>query len=100
MTEIISATLAAVASIICAVIARQASLREKKSEERAEQRMKESLLSMKLANANCKLTVGVAMALKRGECNGEVEEGLEAVKEATAEYEEFHSKLIAKQLTK
>ena len=100
MTEIISAVLAALASIICAVIAKQTSVREKKSDLRAERRMKESLLSMRLAKANCDLTVGIAMALKHGKCNGEVEDGLKAVADAFEEYDEFHEKIVAKEVTK
>lgn len=100
MTGIISAVISACAAIICAVIGRRTAIKDKKNEERAEQRAKESLLSMQLMNANCKLTVGVAMALKRGQCNGEVEEGLAAVEEATKAYEDFHSNLVIKQLSR
>ena len=42
-----------------------------------------------MIDAECKLTVGVAMALKRGHCNGEVEAGLAAVQKTTKEYERF-----------
>ena len=54
-------------------IASQASKREKREKEeqerinrRAEQRAKEGRLQLAMIDANCKLTVGVAMALKRG----------------------------------
>ena len=39
--------------------------------------------------ANSELTVGVAMALKKGQCNGEVEAGLKAVQEANRKYKDF-----------
>ena len=42
-----------------------------------------------MLNANCQLTVGVAMALKRGHCNGEVEAGLAAIEKTTKDYEQF-----------
>lgn len=65
---------------------------EKSNEEmerKAEQRAKESLLNMKLAHANTQLTIGVAMALKNGHANGEIESGLDEVKKASAEYDSF-----------
>lgn len=64
-------------------------------ENRAAQRMKESLLTMRLMNADAKLTVGIAEAIKRGRVNGEIEEGLEAVKEAQEEYQKFTDELVA-----
>lgn len=42
-----------------------------------------------MIDANCKLTVGVAMALKRGHCNGEVEQGLAAIQKTQRDYEQF-----------
>ena len=64
-------------------------------DERAEQRKKESLLTMRLINADTQLTLGVAMAMKHGHANGEIEEGLEAVKTAQKEYQEFNEELAA-----
>lgn len=64
-------------------------------DKRAEQRMKESLLTMRLINADTKLTLGVAMALKHGHANGEIEEGLAAVKLAQEEYQKFNDELAA-----
>ena len=63
--------------------------------KRAEQRMKESLLTMRLINADTQLTLGVAMAIKRGHANGEIEEGLKAVQDAQKEYQEFNEELAA-----
>jgi len=59
------------------------------AEHIAEQRKKENILAMRLTHANTKLTIGVATALKVGHANGEIEEGLKAVKEANEEYERF-----------
>ena len=86
MTEIICAVVAAIATIICAWIASSNAKLEKarkrdeeKSEQRSQQRSKEARLQLAMIAANSKLTVGVAMALKHGHTNGEVEEGLEVV---------------------
>ena len=96
MTEIICAVVAGVATIICAWIAAYASRMEKarkkdeeKSEQRSLQRSKEARLQLAMIAANSKLTVGVAMALKHGHTNGEVEEGLAAVETANNEYARF-----------
>ena len=81
MTEVICAALTGFCAIVCAAIASQASKREK--------RAKEGRLQLAMIDANCKLTVGVAMALKRGHCNGEVEQGLAAIQKTQREYEQF-----------
>ena len=64
-------------------------------DKRAEQRVRESLLTMRLINADTQLTLGVAMALKHGHANGEIEEGLAAVKTAQEEYQKFNEELAA-----
>lgn len=96
MVEIICAIITGVAAIICAAMAAQASKREKREraeqeriDRRAEQRAKEDRLQLAMINALSQLTVGVAMALKRGHCNGEVEDGLKAVQQTSREYEQF-----------
>ena len=96
MAEIICAVITGVATIICAAIAAQASKREKREKaeqervnRRAEQRAKEGRLQLAMINALSQLTVGVAMALKRGHCNGEVEAGLKAVQQTSRESEQF-----------
>lgn len=96
MTEVICAALTGFCAIVCAVIASQASKREKREkaeqvclDRRAEQRAREGRLQLAMIDANCKLTVGVAMALKRGHCNGEVEQGLAAIQKTQREYEQF-----------
>ncbi len=89
MVEIICAAIAAAATVICAYMAAQGKKRDARTEALAEQRAKEGRLQLKMMDANTKLTVGVAMALKRGECNGEVEEGLAAVEAANKEYTQF-----------
>lgn len=96
MIEIICAIITGVAAIICAAMAAAGVRREKREkveqeriDRRAEQRAKEGRLQLAMIDAECKLTVGVAMALKRGHCNGEVEAGLAAVQKTTKEYERF-----------
>ena len=68
-------------------------------EARAAQRAKEGRLQLAMIHAVGKLTVGVAMALKRGHCNGEVEDGLEAVQKADTEYAAFLESVAVEHLT-
>ena len=96
MVNVLCAAIAAVATIICAWIAAEnkkaGERREKKDAEvdaRAKQRAKEGRLQLQMIAANSELTIGVAMALKNGHANGEVEKGLEAVQAANKEYTKF-----------
>lgn len=80
-------------SIIVAVILYKFDTDMKKREtvmkEHTELRKKESLLALKMQMANGKLSYAVAMALKRGKANGEVEEGISAYEEVKKEYYDF-----------
>ena len=105
--EVIGYVLSAASTIICGYLAyksnKEAKANEKDrklTEKRAEERKKESLLSLRLMNANCSLTVGTALAVKRGHANGEMEQGLKDVEEAMKAYQEFHNKIAVDHLTK
>ena len=88
-TEITCVIISSLATIFCAYIAHKNDKVAKETEIRSRRRIKESMLSLKLMNANCELSVGTALAVKRGYANGELEEGLKKVKEAQTEYENF-----------
>ena len=96
VATIISALAAIVVAVISGVISFKIAKLNKKineekeeSDKRANQRKKEALLQMHMTQANSQLTIGIAMAMKHGKCNGEVEDGLKAVSDANKEYEEF-----------
>ena len=61
----------------------------KASEERHKAQKKEALLSMELQMATAKMSYAVAMAVKRGHANGEVEEAIEAYEEARKKNNDF-----------
>ena len=63
--------------------------RDEKEELHAAARKKEALLSMELQMASAKLSFAVAMAIKRGSPNGEVEEGITAYEKAEKKYTSF-----------
>lgn len=74
--------------------------RQKKQERRAEQRevdrLKSESLRISLLLATAKLTYAVAMAVKRGTPNGEVEEGIKEYDKAMGEFREFERTLLAR----
>ena len=105
--EIIGYVISAAATIFCGVLAaisqkeyRAAESERERMAKRAEDRRKESMLLLQLVHADCSLTVGTALALKRGHCNGELEKGLEDVKEAMEAYDNFHDSIALTHLNK
>ena len=100
MTDILCTFITAAATIICAYMAAQGKKRSDREDARAERRAKEGRLQLEMIEANSKLTVGIAMALKHGHANGEVEAGLKAVDEAQREYVEFLEGIAIEQITK
>ena len=94
--EFLGGCISSLATIICAVIAYQGKQEAKlakeernRVEKRAARRLQESRLSLQLMNANCALTVGTALAVKRGHANGELDDGLEKVAAAQKAYNDF-----------
>lgn len=62
---------------------------EENTEFRAEIRQKESRLSMEMMNANCKLGIVTAKAVKGEKTNGDMEEARRMAEEASRNYESF-----------
>ena len=70
--------------------------REEAAREREVRRADGETVQLALLLATAKLSYAVAMALKRGEPNGEVEDGIEQYREAMMEFKQFERKLVAK----
>lgn len=100
VTAIITACISALSAVLVAVLSNSLRKSAKEEEKRSDRRREESMLSLRMMDANCALTIGVAMALKHGHCNGEVEEGLKRVKEAQDKYNEFERRVLAEELAK
>ena len=90
MAAVISAL---VPSLLCGVILARFNHRQSRkdavADRCAEARKQESLLLLEMNMANAKLSYAVAMAIKRGKTNGEVEEGIEAYEAARKKYLHF-----------
>lgn len=83
-----------ITSIVVFYIQRQQKTKDEKAEGRANARRKAEKLSFDLQIATAKLAYAVAMAIKRGTPNGEVEDGIEAYKTALERYREFEREQI------
>ena len=84
---------------LLAILQRNMRRRDREAEQTACARKQESLLQMKMLMAGNKLSFAVAMAIKRGKANGEVEEAVEAYHEAKTEYDAFLNEQAAEHLT-
>jgi hypothetical protein len=85
-------------SIVMALFNRRQTKRDKETDERAEARKRESLLALEMQMATAKMSYAVAMALKRGHANGEVEEAVDAYEEARKKYLAFLNEQAADHL--
>jgi len=71
----------------------------KQTERRAAVRAKESKLAMKMQDANLSLSLATALAVERGETNGEMKTAREKARAAQEEYEDFVHELASEQAT-
>ena len=81
MTAILTAFAAAVIpSLFCGIIlqkmSRKSDERYEEEKERAKERAEAAQIQMEMITATAALSYACAMALKRGEANGEVEDGV------------------------
>ncbi len=76
-------------SVVMLIINARWKKREAETDARADARKKESLLALEMQMATAKMSCAVAMALKRGHANGEVEEAVNAYEEARKKYLTF-----------
>ncbi len=83
--EIISGIFA----VIVVWIEVRASRDRKRTEECAAIRAKESKLAMKMQDANLSLSLATAVAVERGELNGEMKTAREKARTAQEEYDDF-----------
>ena len=101
------AEVTALAAIVVAVIEavpawdrRQTRKARQRAEKRAARRAEESRLSMDLMSANCALALVTAKKLAGMHTNGDVEEAMEAAKEAQDAYQDFLLSQAAGQVAK
>lgn len=76
-------------SVVMLIVNARWKKREEETDARADARKRESLLGLKLTMASAKLSFAVAMAVKRGHANGEVEDAVRDYEAARGEYLQF-----------
>ena len=79
---------------------KQARRERERAAKRAARRAEESRLSMVLMSANCALALITAKKLAGMHTNGDVEEAMDAAREAQEEYQKFLRAQAADQVTK
>lgn len=76
-------------TLVLGIFERRQKKRDAETDARAAARKRESLLGLKLTMASAKLSFAVAMAVKRGHANGEVEDAVRDYEAARGEYLQF-----------
>jgi uncharacterized membrane protein len=96
LDTVLIAIIGAVVTIYIAISEKRQKIRDKRREkrqqevdERAELRRKESILAIKLMDANVALSVATAMAVKDGNTNGTMSNALKKAEKAADEYDCF-----------
>lgn len=82
--------------ILMALFNKKQNKRDEYAKEREELRIEGENVRLNLLLSANKLSYAVAMAIKRGTPNGEVEEGIEQYKTAMEEFKRFERKLVTK----
>lgn len=95
-----AAVLVAIIEAAAAWDRRQVRRERERTERRAARRAEESRLSMDLMAANCALALVTAKKLAGMHTNGDVEEAMEAAKEAQEQYTDFLQRQAANQVAK
>ena len=85
-----------VVSIVMFFFNKKQSKRDDDAKEREELRIEGENVRLNLLLSANKLSYAVAMAIKRGTPNGEVEEGIGQYKKAMDEFKEYERKLVTK----
>lgn len=89
MVDVICAIIAAVATIVVAVVGVRVKRSNDRAESHAKLRQKESLLSLRMMDATLQLSVVTSNALTGGHNNGNVERARNAAQKVADDYEEF-----------
>lgn len=69
--------------------------RDERDDKRERDRLKSEQLRIDMLMATCKLSYAVAMAVKRGKPNGEIEDGVDEYKKALDAFKKFERQNMA-----
>lgn len=71
-----------------------------KEAERQRIREEESKKLIRIIEANTRLTLGIADAIRTGKCNGNIDGGISAVSEAESAYKQYAVDLLKEKISK
>lgn len=95
--EIVQAALPSLlVSVVMGVFSRRQRKREAALREREAERLEAENVQVSLLVASAKLSYALAVAVKRGAPNGEVEDGVEQYREAMRAFKRLERKLVAR----
>lgn len=100
MIDIICASITAVAGIVVTLLSLHIKHANKRTDERAELRKKESLLSLSLMDSVLQLSLVCANALTNHENNGNVAKAYEAAQKSGESYKSFMHEITASSIGK
>ena len=89
-----------IVSVATAVFNRKTNKRDKYADELSAAKIESDRLQLNLTIATAKLSYALAMAVKRGEPNGEIEEGVGEYKKCMEEFQEFERIQVSRLNTK
>ena len=93
-----SALPALLSGIVLAIFGRRQNKRDKAADKREEERKKSEVVKLDLLVATAELTRATAVAVKYGNTNGEMSEGLRRYNEAIEQFREFERDKLAEQV--
>lgn len=99
LTDIILAAIPSLLTgIVLAVFSKKMNTADDRRAQAEHLRRKEAKLNLDLTFASAQLSYAIAMAMKRGHPNGEVEQGVETYESALAAYRKFEREQLTNSL--
>jgi hypothetical protein len=95
MTEIVCAAITAFAGVMVAVFSARMAKTEARSEEKADLRQQESLLSLKMMNATLDLSKENSIGILSGNNFENIQDALDRANSVSKEYQEFLQEVTA-----
>ena len=87
-----------IVAIVMAIANRRQARKDQKDANKERARMRSEELRISLLVATAQLSYAVAMAIKRGSPNGEVEEGIKQYNKAMSKFREFEREQMAQNM--
>lgn len=97
---VVGTVLVAVIESMAASDRKRLKTQTEKESERQRIREEESKKLIRIIEANTRLTLGIADAIRTGKCNGNIDGGISAVSEAESAYKQYAVDLLKEKVSK